>query len=433
MFAASLATEATKPRPHIVSKAKVLLGPDGPVRNFSKTPNELKYLIAGPNPKLSGAIQRDIIYIIQTETWGNPSPTKSEWAKLSLSEFGRACGGTDSGAISRALADLVNRGIIASDAPQADDQPTGALRAKNVTYRYKLTPEKWRDAPPYETPKVTKPAALAPEAEEQSNPAPRRRLCDTVTLKPGRKALPTPAAIEPKGATEPVSFRVEFENTGKDPVQVSASSTGDVLTVSVSSCLQAIAESPEKPPLSLPRQSVTTHDPFDGEDAAYFNGPAPPFETTLAGQFLAALNPLMLAEFDKVLKIPGPDAGFVAQIAARIGDLLTPDEFATYAARQIEKRRKARKLVTSGLLLSLADQARDAARAAQVAKKTPFPASTMPPLDPNACTECHGMGQDYSGQPQEPGPAGDEARRIWFQNVPDCPKCKGTGKKDGAK
>jgi len=106
-----------------------------PRTNFGKLPNDYSVLIR--DKKLSGAMQRDIIWIIMRATWG--AEKRPEWASLSLSAIAEDCGGVDTGSLSAELSDLADRKII-----QVQDRKGCGVK------RYKLTPANWRMAKPYE-------------------------------------------------------------------------------------------------------------------------------------------------------------------------------------------------------------------------------------------------------------------------------------------
>ena len=96
---------------------------------LERLPREYVFLIEGR--KLSGSLQRDIIYLLC-----NSNEAAGEWAKLPLSRIAEMCG-TDRGGASRAISDMVTRGIIEK------------RRADGMRNEYRLLPSGWEAAPPY--------------------------------------------------------------------------------------------------------------------------------------------------------------------------------------------------------------------------------------------------------------------------------------------
>jgi hypothetical protein len=178
----------------------------GPLKNYSKTPDEYLHLITGE--KLSGSLQRDLIYLIQMNTWGGKD--KAEWTRMTLAEMARYCPGSDRPSISRALADMTKRGLIEMK------EANGSTAIK----LYKLTPERWKDAPKYE-PKAIK------EASDDTS-ARRRSIGDKLLVRPHRKAACVPIRMAQKDR-EPVEFQIQYLNEGEMPFEVSATTEADIL------------------------------------------------------------------------------------------------------------------------------------------------------------------------------------------------------------
>ena len=74
---------------------------------YTKTPHEYGDILIRPDEKgrtkLGGALQRDLVYWIERNTWGNAK--RPEYAKLSLSQLAKLCG-SDRRTVARAIADL---------------------------------------------------------------------------------------------------------------------------------------------------------------------------------------------------------------------------------------------------------------------------------------------------------------------------------------
>jgi len=158
---------------------------DDPAR-YSKTPHEYgDVLIAGG--KLGGPLQRDLLYWIERYTFGTNTSrkpnviTRPEYAKLSLGALAKLCQVWDEKkgklqpverkSVAVALADLEARGII---------QPRERKGCGKTTAKmYKLTPERWKAAPPYKppSPKELAAAELAAAEEEAEETAPVCNSC----------------------------------------------------------------------------------------------------------------------------------------------------------------------------------------------------------------------------------------------------------------
>jgi len=204
---------------------------DDPGR-YTKTPHEYgDVLISGG--KLGGALQRDLIYWIERNTWGDPK--RPEWAKISLTQFARLCQSWDDAkeqlrpverkSVAIALADLEKRGIIES----RDRKGCGPTTAK----MYKLSPERWKKATPYKppTPKEIEAAEDAADAEPENDadetadqPAPAVEQ----TVANGETSRPTSLSFRPARDAEPITLRVIFSPTGfETPITFRARTGGN--------------------------------------------------------------------------------------------------------------------------------------------------------------------------------------------------------------
>jgi hypothetical protein len=329
------------------AKATATATDSGPMGNWSKLPNEYLELIMGE--KLSGPIQRDLILLILFHTWGIE---KKEWARISLGKFSQLCH-ADAKAISRNTIDLENRGIIATH---------GDKGCSTTTKLYKLTPERWKDAPRYEP----KPIQTATEAETQedsdeSEAAPRRRSNgDKLLVRPHKRAACVPIRMARKDR-EPVEFQIQYLNEGETPFEVSATTEADILQVTFSS----------KPLANKSRKTI--HFEMDKEKAKVIT----PIQSNQQDtRFDAAITSILSTEFGKGF-LPDSDkfdAKFRARILAAAGPDLTPEAFQEFAIAEIRAMRKVRKPVQSGILRALAEQA------AKALAKTPppSPAPTQP-------------------------------------------------------
>lgn len=196
---------------------------------YTKNPHEYgDILISGG--KLGGTLQRDLIYWIERYTWGTNSSkvkgviTRPEYAKLSLSGFAKLCQVYDKGklrpvekkSIAVALADLERRGIIEA----RDRKGCGPTTAK----MYKLTPEKWAKAKPYEppTPKEIEDAEACAGEEDETIPEPDPASPDSSTVASGKVSRPQPVSMRIKDAPA-VTIRIVYNPRGFDfPVTFSS-------------------------------------------------------------------------------------------------------------------------------------------------------------------------------------------------------------------
>ncbi len=326
-------------------------GPEhGPLRDYSKTPDAYADLIKGH--KLSGALQRDILYLIQIRTWG--AYVKTEWVQLSFREIAKFCDREDASNARRALLDLENRGIIAVK------ERTGCKAASF----YKLTPENWKTAPPYE---YVKPDPdddpEADEGDEIEAVGPTHSFGDKLVVRPGKHTA-TPARLEPAGR-EAVDFRIRYSNVGTEPLEVSATAEADVLLIRFSQT--ANKEQKVEYPYYTPKNEVV--------------------ENTRFSEFERVVLALLLQEVGKALNPSDPaDRRFLERIAAAAGPNLPAANFECYARQEIRSMRKRRKEISSGVLIPLAEQAAKlhSALEALPASETAQEAPQIDQIDPAA-------------------------------------------------
>jgi hypothetical protein len=191
---------------------------DDPSR-YTKNPHEYgDVLIAGG--KLGGALQRDLIYWIERNTWGDPK--RPEFARLSLGALARMCQVWDDDkerlrpverkSVAVALADLERRGIIEARSRNGCGPTT--------TKMYKLTPERWKAAPPYKppTPREIEVAEAEAEAEEIADELETETAGDRFeqTVASGRVSKAQPLSVRPTRDAEPVTVRVVYQPKGFD-------------------------------------------------------------------------------------------------------------------------------------------------------------------------------------------------------------------------
>lgn len=379
---------------------------------YTKNPHEYGDVLIRPDSKgqtrLGGVLQRDLVYWIERHTWGKNvgSPQKvvrPEWAKLSLSQLAKLCG-SDRRTVARSLADLKFRGII----EWRDRTGCGNTTAK----MYKLTPEKWKKAPYYESKAMELAADEIEEAEAEETPELMATDGPERTVDPGRVSKPQAVAVSPsKGAPVvairlvyrsldlpwPVSFRATPGRNGR--VQISCRATAP--------------------------QFFANPSPSDVANKENSN-----YET--------AINRLMVSEFEKPFA-PATDPSdkkFFQSIVEAAGPDLHPDFFDSYCRSEIHAMRRMKKPVQSGILVSMAAQA---ARkwpivAAAIAAATPDPSRDLSAPKPTAeeiasidawekeCHPCNATGR----------------RGFWYQGVfsemtgkmaEPCRSCNGTGAK----
>ena len=290
-----------------------------PKKNFGKLPNDYSILIK--ERKLSGAVQRDVLWIIMRATWG--AEKRPEWASLSLTFIAEECGGIDEGNLSAELKDLTDRKIIAV-------QERKGCGVK----RYKLTPANWKAAEKYVNMEISQPAKSAAVAEASG---------DTLIVRPKGSAL-FPARLMPAGS-EPVNFQIAYSNIGSIPFQVSSSVEADIVRITfgdhkakcehkanIEGCLQTSVEK-AKPDATI--------------------------EVTRKNSFKSGCTRLLRNYFEKPFEpdTDPSDQKFLDAILQSAGADLPAGVFEYFCADEIAARRRLRKPVVSGLLIWLAGQA----------------------------------------------------------------------------
>ena len=185
---------------------------------YTKTPHEYgDILITGK--KLGGPLQRDLIYWIERHTWGKNTGTptaikRPEFAKLSLSALAKLCGGVERKSVAIALKDLQTRGIVEA----RDRKGCGATVAK----MYKLTPENWRKAKPYEAPtaKEIAEAELEAEATEDEDEIVTGPVAEAYSdVAPGKASRPQAMAVNVTKDAPAVTIRVVYRSECPFPVR----------------------------------------------------------------------------------------------------------------------------------------------------------------------------------------------------------------------
>jgi len=208
---ASPALKAPAPRPQRLQPIRE--GAEDGIRGFTKQPHEYEYLVTGN--KLSGLVQSNLIYWIGRYTWGKP--TRPEWARLSITELAKLCGDVEPKSAATAMADLLERGIVA-----ARDR-NGC--AANTPKMYKLCPENWRKAPAYDH---KSPINLAQKIEAGWEAEAAKEAESERVVKPGQNSRPITVALPVKDAKpfpvrivyycecdEPISFRTRPGRNGR--------------------------------------------------------------------------------------------------------------------------------------------------------------------------------------------------------------------------
>jgi hypothetical protein len=193
-------------------------------RTYTKNPHDYGDVLLKPEQKtgrqkLSGALQRDLVYWISRHTWGaNTSKvagvvTRPEWAKLSLGILMQLCGVSERKTVARAIADLVERGIVEA----RERKGCGPTTAK----MYKLTPDRWAAAP-YHEPKPDPDDDPEIEAERDAYDEHVRQqdeLADTEsTVEPGRSHRPQALSIQTGKDAPTVTIRVVYRNECNVPL-----------------------------------------------------------------------------------------------------------------------------------------------------------------------------------------------------------------------
>lgn len=178
--------------------------------------------------KLSGLAEREIVSHVWEQTWakqrtpGTPAP---EWARLTLAQIAKACGLKGKNATDvaqRYITRLKQAGIL-----------TTRKEGRDQVLQYRLTPEKWADAPKYE-PKglanvIEMPAPAedeTPAEEQQALPGlehiaiatqkARTMVLDALTTKVSFKnQLPLNVGIDCRVRGEVTQFVLREENKGE--------------------------------------------------------------------------------------------------------------------------------------------------------------------------------------------------------------------------
>lgn len=191
-------------------------------KGFVKHPQAYGYLLSGG--KLGGALQRDLIYWIEFHTFGQER--RPEWAKLSLTALAKLCQVWENGklrpverkSVATALADLAKRGII-EVRDRKGCSPT-------VAKMYKVTPERWKSAPPYIPP--TKEEIEAQETEDdeaQDDAVETTRPAEApaaATVQPGKSCRPPAISLTVKECPTPINIQVEYHSDFDQPLSFRA-------------------------------------------------------------------------------------------------------------------------------------------------------------------------------------------------------------------
>lgn len=291
------------------------LAPGEPRRDYTKQHNAFAHLITGG--KLSGLLQVGIIFWIQRKTWGDEK--RPEWARLSYTELCELCNTTDKKTVQRALRDLAKRGIIDVDERKGCSETSG----------YKLTPDRWKDAPVCEQPE---PAAAAPDLAAPDLTADESKVFhDKLTVRPGKRAqVPLQLALQ----------RIEYSTEGLTAMQVVTSATREgVLFVQ-------FCETPEKASKGQKRwgYSPTEQKANTGNNKRL-------------NSFLTCVSNTLLSQFDKVFD-PVTDQKFLTDIVAAAGPGLSSSDYQEHCSKLISEFRHKGKRVDSGILLYAAKKAR---------------------------------------------------------------------------
>jgi hypothetical protein len=390
----------------------------GPLENYNKTPDDYQKELILKHKLRGGALQRDIIMWIQLYTWG--ARVKTEWVRFTHTKLAELCDGADKSSVTKSIADLVARNIIAVK------DGNGCTSAKY----YKLTPEKWADVPPCE-PASDSPPPPAQDAddtvnEEESEADPREPFGGKLIVKPGKKAARVPARLEPQGR-EPVDFRIEYANTGDHPVEVSASATADILLISFSARTKGESQN---------RQLVN----WDHQEQKAKGSTISELQPRIT-EFAPVVSLLLLSEFETPFFLDNPnDMTFILKIVENAGPDLSPEEFETYCRSQLYIMRKKRKaLIVPGLLPAFAEQAAFKHKGLKTHREAEAKNRPAPPPPPTftpeelailaehearvaqLCDRCRGRQTDPTG-----------FRREGNKHLPvPCTECHGTGRKGG--
>lgn len=357
---------------------------------YTKVPHEYgDLLIAGG--KLGGQLQRDLIYWIERHTWGNAK--RPEFAKLSITQLAGKCQVWDSNkgrlrpverkSVAVALADLEKRKIIEA----RDRKGCGKTTAK----MYKLTPEHWRKAKPYEppTPKELIEAEAAIEAEDEVEEVPAESEPES-TVQNGKFSRPQAVSVRPSRTAEPVTIRLVYNPTGFDHAVTFRARTGANGRIQVTAA-----------PAAIPPQT--------GEVKANDYGCAQP-QLKISGvdnkrftDFDAAINSISLQTWG--ITVPDEQVTRIMEAAAD-----APVELFTRIAGNKLNTRTAGRDHKPGLFVHLAAEA-----ARSYAKEKAIGRRTVE--QEMKASEARGLTPDSSYSPPEPKEP--QHAKCW--------KCKGTG------
>lgn len=315
---ASPALKPQAPRPQRIQPIRE--GAEDGIRGFTKQPHEYEYLVTGN--KLSGLLQSNLLYWIGRNTWGKAN--RPEWARLSITELAKLCGEVERKSVATALADLLERGIIAA--------PDRNGCAANTPKMYKLCPENWRKAPSYKPPvdpelvKLAKQVEAGWQADAEEDEHPERIVA------PGKSSKPMTVALPRKDA-EPFPVRIVYYCEFDEPVSFRAR-PGRNGRLNVTACRPAATA----PPCS-PAQLHT------------FANPSPPVEeNTELARYRAYLFPLVMNLWDT-----GTDEAFIRSVF-ELAAGAPLETFQDQVALKFPNPKEARKH-KPGLLRNLAAQA----------------------------------------------------------------------------
>ena len=304
---------------------------------YSKTPHEYGDILITPDKKgrtkLSGALQRDLVYWIERHTWGKNVGTplkivRPEFAKLSMGQLSKMCG-TDRRTVARAIADLSARGII----EVRDRAGCGPTAVK----MYKLTPERWKTAPYYV------PVGLEDEAEEvqeeetaEEMPVAEPTAPPDAIVAPGKSSSPQPVLVNMAKGTPDVAICVVYRSVDLPfPVRFETN-PGPKGRVHVT-CRAVTPNSPLVPP-----QFFAVHSPNENTVSV---------ESSEVNPYDKFLTPFILDNWGK-----SADKELIKSIICEAGD--TPIAVFENIVRQ--KFPKGVGTHRTGLLISLAAEARRA-------------------------------------------------------------------------
>jgi len=379
---------------------------------YSKTPHDYGDVLIAPDAKgrtrLGGALQRDLVYWIERNTWGKNTGTpvkviRPEWAKLSLTQLARLCG-SDRRTVARNLADLVARGIIEA----RDRTGCGATVAK----MYKLTPERWRKAPYYE-PKVMDLEDVPEDQEEDDAEVPELVATDEPerTVDPGKVSKPQAVAVSPSRGAPVVAIRLVYRSVDLPfPVAFKAAPgrNGRVQISCRATAPQRFAiHSPSETVVTVEDNQLTSYSAFITPFVLSVWGKAA--DETLLNQIVEAANGAPVAVYERVVR-----ARFEGSRKRHTTGLLielAKDAKHAHDAERSEAWRKS---------------AAEARRRAQDSPGVVTPAEDMaePQADPWPCQPCNGTGNAGTWDKGKFTPR--------TKPYVTCPKCKGTGKEKAA-